>query len=521
MSVPGESFDESPTLLAIHHVVVPAAMIVMITSLLFYLVDVRSAFLGGGPQLKWIGFCFVMGTVLTERYGRSTGDSDAQGCYTLALAGAMVAVLLVAPWDTGPGRPEEKLANVLIIAIVWRFATRVTRGLSPESGARRPRRSSFFGVDRLTMEAWQRQRAEITGAAPPPAVKEPAALPKNPAVSVAWLAGVALAAFALGEPVLLRAAPQTGVRALAAVIVFLFSTGLVLAAASSMDSLRRAERAGGRTVPSFLPWRMALAAGLMALLLSAGLGIPGLEFRGSGLLRPPLSPGRGEARDRGFQEGARSDPAPPDQPEQDELGTSASRGDTQSQEAPPVRLSELRGPAASLLQLLTTLGKMLIVPLALVLIAAGIWALFRLWPRLKGWGRRLGGRWRAFLQRIAAWFTWTPKKRSDTADPLARLEELAGLPPRESVLAAYQRFLILLERLGSPRPEKATPYEVMYGLPAGLRLLEDPVRTLTELYVHAAYSGEPPEHGAREQAISALVGMRILLKDRSTAPPAS
>ena len=97
---------------------------------------------------------------------------------------------------------------------------------------------------------------------------------------------------------------------------------------------------------------------------------------------------------------------------------------------------------------------------------------------------------------------------------------MAGLPPRESVLAAYQRFLILLERLGSPRPEKATPYDVMYGLPAGLRLLEDPVRTLTELYVHAAYSDEPPEHGAREQAISALAGMRVLLKDRSTAPPA-
>ena len=74
---------------------------------------------------------------------------------------------------------------------------------------------------------------------------------------MARLAGVAFATFALGEPVLLRAAPQTGMRALAAVIVFLFSTGVVLAAGSSLDALRRAERAGGRQIPRFCPgaWR--------------------------------------------------------------------------------------------------------------------------------------------------------------------------------------------------------------------------------------------------------------------------
>ena len=51
-----------------HHAVVPAAVIAMVASLLFYLVDVRSAFLGGGPSLKWIGFCFAVATVLIERF---------------------------------------------------------------------------------------------------------------------------------------------------------------------------------------------------------------------------------------------------------------------------------------------------------------------------------------------------------------------------------------------------------------------------------------------------------------------
>ena len=79
MSLPFEGSEESPGTLLIHHAVVPAAIIAMVASLLFYLVDVRSAFLGGGPQLKWVGFCFVMGTVLIERYGRASSDAESQG----------------------------------------------------------------------------------------------------------------------------------------------------------------------------------------------------------------------------------------------------------------------------------------------------------------------------------------------------------------------------------------------------------------------------------------------------------
>ena len=117
-----------------HHVVVPAAIIAMVASLLFYLVDVRSAFLGGGPALKWIGFCFAVATVLIERYRYqgAMGDADLQGCYTAALLGATVLVMLVAPWEEHSAPAGERLANLLIIAAVC--ALRHRRDPGPESG---------------------------------------------------------------------------------------------------------------------------------------------------------------------------------------------------------------------------------------------------------------------------------------------------------------------------------------------------------------------------------------------------
>ena len=130
-------------------------------------------------------------------------------------------------------------------------------------------------------------------------------------------------------------------------------------------------------------------------------------------------------------------------------------------------------------------------------------------------------------RRSSTGFAGPARPASRAVDPLANLEVLAGLPPRDAVLAAYHRFLDLLESRGYPRPVKSTPYEVLNALPFDLRSLADPARTLTELYVQAAYSGEPVEPGAREQAIFILKGMRGLLEkpaalaSRSTAPPAS
>jgi len=511
----GEPLDDDLFTFLLHHVVVPAAVIAMVASLLSYLVDVRSAFLGGGPQLKWIGFCFAAATVLIERYGHTQGDRELQGCYTVALAGATVFTKLVEPWESRPVGLGEKVANLLIIAAVWHLARGVTRRLSPEEGRPAWKGVRLYGLERLRAEAWQLEKAEQTGA-PPPEKKKTPAIPANPAVSVARLAAFALLAFAVGEPVLLGATPQTGIRALAAVVVFLFATGVVLAAGSGLDALRRAEWAGGQVSPGLVPGRVALAGALLVLVLAAALAVPGLQFQGTGRLRPTAR-GGGAEEDRGYQQadqaGKISGQRPPD--EEAPRGPESRQGEPQGAPNFQSRQAAIPGPAASLIRLLTAAGKWLIIPLVLVLAFAALWALSRLWPNLAGWRGRMAERWRGLLNRLAALLgrlRQSTRPASRAVDPLANLEVLAGLPSRDAVLAAYHRFLDLLESRGYPRPAKSTPYEVLNALPFDFRSLADPARSLTELYVQAAYSGEPVEPGAREQAIFILKGMRGLLE---------
>lgn len=53
---------------------------------------------------------------------------------------------------------------------------------------------------------------------------------------------------------------------------------------------------------------------------------------------------------------------------------------------------------------------------------------------------------------------------------------------------------------------------LLNALPFDFRALADSARTLTDLYVEAAYSAEPVEHDAGERAIVMLKGMRGLLE---------
>jgi hypothetical protein len=454
--------------------VVPAAVIAMVAALLFYLVDVRSAFFGGGPSLKWIGLCFAVATVLTERYRQSSADTELQGCYKVFLASATALVLLVEPWEARSTGWSGKLANLVIVAVVWWFATGITRGLSPET-----------------------------------------TVSPKPAAAVVRLAALALLAFALGEPILLNAAPQAGERALAAVVVFLLATGVALAAGSSMGTVRRVESAGGTVSPVLVPGRVALAAVLMVAVLAAGLAVPGIEVRGTGRLRPPPAPGAGAEADRGHPEGEEvhqegNQPQGTGDGARREVGSMAGEGRDGGSRGPSSQ--SLTGPAASLLSPLASLGKWLLVPLILALAFAGLYALSRLLPRLADWGRRMAERWRAFLSKLARRFrSESPSRAALGRDPLADLDRLAHLPARDAVLAAYHALLATCERLGHPRPERATPYEFLYALPPPLKPLEEPVRTLTHLYVNAAYGPGPVAIEDRDTALGAIAVVRELL----------
>lgn len=505
--------DRSLGTILTHHVAVPAAVIAMAASFLFFLVDLRSAFLGGGQALKWIGFCFVVAAVLNERYGRSD-EAQLKGFYTMALAAATIFALLLAPWETPPGPFEAKLANLLILAVVWYFATRVTRELSPETG-QEAGQSLLVHLDLLLIDPWRSDDA--AGSESPPEPREaPPARPRNPAVMVARLAAAALLVIALGEPIVLEAAPQTGPKALAAVMVFLFSTGIVLAAGSALDALRRAEAAGARVAPGLVPRRMGLAALLLGLVLAAALAMPGLSFQGTGRLRPPVAQEDGAEENRGNQEtehAGRPDGSLPGDVTGDHLRSdegdpsqeSSPQGSVEDIEAPH-RVSSSRGPA-DVQGWLAAAGMWLLIPLILPLVALGIWGLVRRWPRLKGRRKKGAGFWRSLLDRLARLLP-RPRRRN----PLADLDDLSERPAREAVLAAYHRFLVLLEGLGHARPAKATPYETLHELPPHLQSLEAPARTLTDLYVLAAYAVEPVERGDRERAIEALREMRELME---------
>lgn len=509
MSFDREPLDESTLGFLTHHVVVPAAVITMVASFLFYLVDVRSAYLGGGPSLKWVGFCFVMATVLIERYGSASIDADLKGCYTGALAAATIAVMIVSPWDPESGKAGLAFANLLIVGMVWHFATRVTRELSPEADrAPRPRRTipQIYGGPSL----------------PIPEKKTAPAQVGNPAIRVAQLAAIALLIFALTEPILLAAVPQTGAKALAAVVVFLFSTGVVLAAGSTLETLRRAERAGAQVHPGLVPGRVALAAFLLVVVLTAGLALPGLDYRGTGRLKPPPSMAEGVEANRGNQETL--DPGHPSVfVPQGDLGeevpgpngskvapspeqTSLDPSQTPSPQAPPP--SSSLGPAAGMVSFLAVIGRWLLIPLVLVLAGAGLWSLARLWPLLAAWRNKAAARWRAFLDRLAGLFHRPGQAPRSSADPFKSLDALLDLPSRETILAVYHRFLLLLESLGHERPEKATPYEILAGLPSHLKPLEAPARTLTDLYILAAYSIDPVEPGTPERSVAALKSMQ-------------
>lgn len=402
------------------HVLVPAAMISLVAAFLFYLLEVRSVFAGYSSAFKQVGLCFAAATVLIERYGRVQEDEVVQGFYTQFLAGATFLFMGIRS-----GGLRSFLLNVLVVVLAWWFATRVTRALALNGEGR------------------------------------------DPARSVAGLAVLALFAFALGEPVLLGTAPEVGERALAAVIVFLFSAAVVLAAGSAFERLRQAEQAGGRADPFLLPVRVVMAAGLAALVLALAASAPHLQVRGTGPLREATE--RGMAGTGDNQDGNEEMAAPTTQAHSGRLvGQPTDFG------ASPPAL----GPLPRLTRGLVTTGRwflLLLIPLALLALAV-----------------------------LAAWRFLRRSPPAPRAGPLAGLPDLGSLSPRDAVLAAYGRLLRALERLGHPRPESRTPYEILDSLPPQLRALQAPARALTELYVKAAYSGDDLVVEERARAVAAL-----------------
>ena len=517
-----------PAVFIINHAVIPTATIAMVAALLFFLLDVRSVFLTGTEALKWVGFCFVTATVLIARYGRASANAERQGCYTLALAGATVVAMTVSPWANPSGGYSGSVVNLLIILVVWRFATRLTHRLSFEGARMKEPKPRLYGTERLRLEQWQSATSEGGQGNHRDEIPEPEPETReggdNPVVPVARLAAAGLLAFALGEPFLLAGPPAAGERALGAMIAFLLAGGVVLAAGSGLGTLRRVRALGGRASLTMLPGRIATAGGVMVMLAALALTLPGIDVRGTGSLRP-ASPGSGaEGGDSGQ---AKDEGGDSEQPQKAaETQGEASSNDRKASSEPPAE--QTRGPsraAASLVGQMAELGKWLRY---VVIVLAALFALWGLWwflnhlasasawlsQTMRNLLRQLHASIAGFLQQLSIGLgrlfrRRVRKQRTPQVDPFADWEVLRRLQPREAIVAAYGRLLAVFELLDHPHRERQTPYEFLASIPGRLKRLSDPAENLTEAYVKTAYSGTSVGEADRQRALDALEEIRL------------
>jgi hypothetical protein len=512
-----------------NHIIVPAAIIVMVSAFLFFLLDVRSVYLGGTSQLKRVGFFFAAAAVLIARYGKVHAIKKRQNIYTAILALATLRAMMVFS-----GGIKATLVNMVVIFIVWRFATRVANSLDieeDEGPVTKKYECRFYGVERLKHEEIERRLELNPDRYIPGKIGEKKKKKKrffggwlqgadahgNPAGSVARLAMLAVFVFALGESIILAGAPEVGKRALTAVIVFLFSTGIVLAAASSTGTYRHTRKLGGKASMGMVPIKIAIAALLSVLILAVGLTVPGIRYEGSGVVQPKkfIGPGgsikgkeegRGQSVDR---EGRQS--------RQDKDSSTGKEGE-ESQDHDPGDQSGSRAGSGSLMDVFTAIGKLLLIPLVLVFIVLVIYGLVKLWPALKDWRPGLMDRIRRLLKKLKSLLK-SRRSGGDTGapvriNPLAMLSGIETLPPREAILKAYHCLLAFFDQMGHERQKRLTPYEFLYSLPERLKYLSEPAGKLTDLYVNTAYSHKSPTPEDSKEALAALYRLRHLIGER-------
>jgi hypothetical protein len=502
------------------HIIVPAAIIIMVAAFLFYLLEVRSVFLGGSTPLKQIGFCFAAATVLIARYGKVYAIRQRQRIYTGLLAFATFLAM-----TRFAGGAANFLVNLLVILAVWRFASGLTDSLNIEEEEKKDEHR-LYGVERIKHEELQRKFDLKPDRYAFKLDQEEEKKHKkffgiwgkgvdahgNPSTAVARLAAIAIAAFALGEPFILAGPSEIGLRALVTVIVFLLAAGVVLAAGSTMSTYRHTLKSGGNASLGMVPGKIAIAFFLLFMILAVALTVPGIKYKGSGILQPQqygktTEKGKGQEESR---EQAKSE-------EEDELKKELEpvENGKQSQRS---RRSQGGGPspAESIFGLFAQLGKILLIPVILIFIGIAIFTLIKLGPMLKGMRLGIGDRLRKLLDKLRSFFAFRRyKDASETLprkDPLAALERIHTFPPREAILTSYLCLLAFFEKLGHKRLDRLTPYEFLNSMPERLKPLAAPARYLTEVYVSTAYSTDVPTSDDSKKALDALFNLKHLVE---------
>ena len=369
--------------------------------------------------------------------------------------------MTASPWANPAGGYGGSVTNLLIILVVWRFATRLTRRLSFEGSRGKTAEPRLYGTERVKLEAWQRGHGKET---PPKtsgtSVEEtPRASHSddNPMVPVARLAAAGILAFALGEPFLLSGPPIVGERALGAMIVFLLATGVVLAAGSGLGTLRRVRSLRGQASLGTIPGRIAAAGLVMVLLLAVALALPGFEYQGTGVLRPAAPASGVDSEDSSTFADQDTDGEPAQDNAEQERGSSGDQQRQERQQDTERSSEQARGfskAASSLVGQLAELGKWLRWALILLAALLALWGLWQFLSHLnlgsaRHWLSSVLGQLFRGLQAGLAWLWRSPDKPREVRriDPFANWRALGMLEPREAVVAAYGRLLATFEVL--------------------------------------------------------------------------
>jgi len=486
----------------INHIILPAAVILMVGAFLFFLLDVRSVFFSESMAIRRVAFCFAAATVLIARYNKMYGAKERHWLYTFVLAFATSLVMLKFSRS-----PQDFIVNILVVAVIWWFATRITECLDiGEEVEREVLR--IYGVERLDWERVHRKfglshvsglpKQEPEEDEKKKSEKVRKQLNRNPSSAVARLAVIALAAFALGEPILLSGPPEAGLRAIVAVVVFLLATGVVMSAGSAIGVYRRVRKPGGSPSIGVVPAKTAIAFILLIVVLSASLTVPGIAYRGSGELTPQIDQSDSSRRVK-----------PDDDAQSEQMEESkASKNKGRDRGAPS-------GPGA-FFNFIASLGKLLLIPLVLLSIVGFIYALVKLFPFLKDRTLGIKGLFQNLLAKLRSMLR-PQRKEEDSGVPrrkdiLRALKVIKGQAPRETILLAYECLQGFFSLLGYKRPADNTPYEILRSLPRRFEFLKEPAVSITELYVQTAYSRKPMTSDEGRNALEQIYKVKTLFE---------
>lgn len=235
--------QETSTADLVVEVGIPVATMALVGSLTFFLLELGGS--GGSATLHFVFFCYIVGVVLINRvHAMFAGHGGATG-YSIAMAVVMFLFVLVftsmhgyiagTANDMTAGMPL--LTNLLIVAVVWVVADRVTKSCSFERDANA---DTGEGMIRSAMRPWAVKK-EVEKDDTEKVEDEKDVSPfrkKHPGRAVFYFAFLAIPMFAIGQNMIPEASPDA-VQALFVHTIVYIASSLLLLMFTSYEGLRR------------------------------------------------------------------------------------------------------------------------------------------------------------------------------------------------------------------------------------------------------------------------------------------